>query len=298
MWTEITRPKYDRVAPRYASDPDRCGMGADRAFYAGAQTVGPPAGTDLRARCWTPSCISPEPAASGACCQRTFHAVHHGARVFLSLARQRFVRADQFLRLLLQRAGLPAANRARRPGSSTANRVKTTRERRAPGLRCRQEDQGPQASCRDRYLRPACWSVSWSIPPTSRTATVPGSSSKPSTICFPGCATSLPTVSTTLVPTCVRRWSNSAIGRSRSSNAPRRPPDFSCCRGAAGGRTHLGLVEPQPPPRQRLQGVDRQRRRLGLYCLNATLRPAISTNTTSAILSQTLRLAVKRFQTR
>ena len=62
----------------------------------------------------------------------------------------------------------------------------------------------------------------------------------------------------------------------------------SAAAAALGGRTHLGLVEPQPPSRQRLRGVDRQRRRLGLYCLNATPRPAISTNTTSAILSQTL----------
>ncbi len=127
-------------------------------------------------------------------------------------------------------------------------------------------------------------------PPTSRTATVPGSSSKPSTILFPW----LRHLGT---PTKCLQRSQLACGAGqirrlvdRDRQTRRGDLGFrSCCQAALGGRTHLGLVEPQPPSRQRLRGVDRQRRRLGLYCLNATPRPAISTNTTSAILSQTLR---------
>ncbi len=50
MWTEITRPKYDRVAPRYASDLIDAGMGADRAFPCRcANCWAARGGTDLRA---------------------------------------------------------------------------------------------------------------------------------------------------------------------------------------------------------------------------------------------------------
>src|SRR6516165_3158348 len=55
-----------------------------------------------------------------------------------------------------------------------------------------------------------------------------GCSSRPSISCFPGCAICSPTASTT-APICVTPLANSAIGRSRSSNAPRRLPAFICC---------------------------------------------------------------------
>ncbi len=223
MWTEITRPKYDRVAPRYASDL----IDAEWALIApctGAQTVGPPAGTDLRAVLDAILYI----ARTG--CQ--WHVLpkdfpHRSPRCkgILSLARQRFVRADQFAGAAAQRAGLPAANRARRPGSSTANRSRPPRAA-GPGLRCRQEDQGPQ--------RHVVTDTSVLVGVVVHPADIQDRDGAGLVIeaihdLFPGCAASLPTVSTT-VPTCVRRWSNSAIGRSRSSNAPRRPPGFSCCR--------------------------------------------------------------------
>ena len=47
----------------------------------------------------------------------------------------------------------------------------------------------------------------------------PESSSKPSTTCFPSCATYLPTASIT-APTCARPLPNLATGQSRSSRAP------------------------------------------------------------------------------
>jgi hypothetical protein len=44
MWTEITRPKYERVGQRYASDvTDAEWAGADRAAHARGQTFGPAA---------------------------------------------------------------------------------------------------------------------------------------------------------------------------------------------------------------------------------------------------------------
>src|SRR6516225_8510390 len=55
-----------------------------------------------------------------------------------------------------------------------------------------------------------------------------GCSSRPSISCFPGCAICSPTASTT-APICVTPLANSAIGRSRSSNAPLRLPAFICC---------------------------------------------------------------------
>src|SRR5207248_3314861 len=48
--------------------------------------------------------------------------------------------------------------------------------------------------------------------------------------CFPGCAISSPTESTT-APTCARPSPNSATGPLRSSSAPPTRPAFSCCHG-------------------------------------------------------------------
>src|SRR6266404_1161827 len=65
----------------------------------------------------------------------------------------------------------------------------------------------------------------------SKIAMVPCWSLRPSTSCFPGCAISSPTVSTT-APTCPKLSPNSASGPSRSSNAPLTLSAFNCCRGA------------------------------------------------------------------
>src|SRR5713226_4783917 len=65
----------------------------------------------------------------------------------------------------------------------------------------------------------------------SKIAMVPCWSSRPSTSCFPGCAISSPTVSTT-APTCPKLSPNSASGPSRSSNAPLTLSAFNCCCGA------------------------------------------------------------------
>jgi len=50
MWTEITRRKYERAGTALRKRSDGCGMGADRAAYAGRQAFGPgPRETELRA---------------------------------------------------------------------------------------------------------------------------------------------------------------------------------------------------------------------------------------------------------
>ena len=56
MWTEITRPQYDRTNRRYASDPrsepgagfERCRVEPDRTLHAAAQAPGAPRTTALR----------------------------------------------------------------------------------------------------------------------------------------------------------------------------------------------------------------------------------------------------------
>ena len=88
MWTEITRPKYEREGQRYARD--LTDMGADRAPYAGGQAFGPAArhrvasraGRDLVHRA---DRLSVADAAEG------LSAVYHRARLFLPLARPRLV---------------------------------------------------------------------------------------------------------------------------------------------------------------------------------------------------------------
>src|SRR5499427_5625868 len=62
---------------------------------------------------------------------------------------------------------------------------------------------------------------------------------RPSTSCFPGCAASLPTASTT-APVCIRPLPGSVTGLSRSSNAPLTRLAFNCCHGD--GSRHLGAA--------------------------------------------------------
>ncbi len=94
MWTEITRPKYDRVAPRYASDLIDAEWALIAPFMPVRKLLGRPRGTDLRAVLDAILYI-----ARTGCQWRMLpkdFPPFTTCKVFLSLARQRFVRADQF----------------------------------------------------------------------------------------------------------------------------------------------------------------------------------------------------------
>jgi transposase len=67
--------------------------------------------------------------------------------------------------------------------------------------------------------------------PMSKIAMVQFWSSRRSTSCFPGCATCLPTASTT-APICMMPSPSSATGPLRSSNARLTQLVFSCCHAA------------------------------------------------------------------
>ena len=71
MCTEITRPKYERAGRRYASDLADAEWRLIEPYMPAVKRLGRPRETDLRAIV-DAICISHEPAASGACCRRTF----------------------------------------------------------------------------------------------------------------------------------------------------------------------------------------------------------------------------------
>src|SRR5690349_2728486 len=95
MWTEITRPKYER-AGRYASDLTDAEWRLIEPFMPPVKRLGRPRETDLRAVVdaiivYRPNRLPMAPTAKG------LSAVHHGTRLFLRLAGPELVRADQFL---------------------------------------------------------------------------------------------------------------------------------------------------------------------------------------------------------
>src|SRR4051812_29421911 len=126
---------------------------------------------------------------------------------------------------------------------------------------------------------------------------VPCWSLRQSTSCFPGCAISSQTVSTT-APTCVKLSPNSASGPSRSSNAPLTLPAFNCCRAAgSSNEPWLGSIETAA-----WQRISRRRLRAPRRGFTSPLYSSSSGdwfehhtiylryNTTIPILIQTLRL--------
>jgi transposase len=95
MWTEITRPKYERAGRRHASDLTDAEWRLIEPYMPAVKRLGRPRETDLRAIVDAILYIARtgcqwRPAAEG------LSAVHHGARLFSRLAGPRLVRADQF----------------------------------------------------------------------------------------------------------------------------------------------------------------------------------------------------------
>ena len=90
MWTEITRLKYEREGQRYASDLTHPEWALIEPHMPAAKRLGRPRATELRAVLDAILYI----ARTG--CQwrmlpKAVSAVHHRARLFLRLARQRLV---------------------------------------------------------------------------------------------------------------------------------------------------------------------------------------------------------------
>jgi putative transposase len=70
MWTEITRRKYEREGPRYASDLTDAEWALIEPHMPPAKRLGRPRDTELRS-VLDAICTSRGPAVSGGCCRRT-----------------------------------------------------------------------------------------------------------------------------------------------------------------------------------------------------------------------------------
>jgi transposase len=73
------------------------------------------------------------------------------------------------------------------------------------------------------------------------------------------------------------RWTIEIVKRSDAAG------DLSCCPGA-GGRAHLCLAQPQPPPRQRLRGHDRERPGVAISRQRQTTHATHRKNTAAKVL--------------
>ena len=115
MWTETTRQKYEREGQRYASDLTDAEWALIEPHMPALKRLGRPRETELRAVLDAILYI----ARTG--CQwrmlpKDFPAVHHGARLFLQLARRRPAWEDSILSGCCKHARRRARNSARRRG--------------------------------------------------------------------------------------------------------------------------------------------------------------------------------------
>ena len=163
-WTEIARGQYQRDHLRYASDT----TDEEWKVIAPRSTARPIADARARptcARSSTRSFTSRRPAANGGYCPRRTPALHHGAAVFLCVARQRRVADHQSC------AADGRARTAGRKGESNRRRdrqpIGQNDRVRWPARLCGgKDDQGPQATYPDRHDRPAGRAKIVSLRPT------------------------------------------------------------------------------------------------------------------------------------
>ena len=173
MWTEITRPKYDRTGLRYASDLTDAEWRVIEPHMPAPKALGRPRTTDMREVVKRhPVCLALG-LAPGDCCRRTFRPVRRCATLFRRVAGRRAVGAHQSPSpdggpRGRGARGQPIGRRHRQPVGPRPRKAAVhgalTRARRSRA-----------ANATSSPTPQACWLPLRSTPPTSRIATAPPS---------------------------------------------------------------------------------------------------------------------------